>query len=204
MSPVKYDLYKNPPRKDGKTRQKLHARVVNYKTVETDQLVYDMQEGCTLTPADIHASLNALNHSLVRLLKEGNQVHIEGLGYFGLTLECPQVESAKEIRAESITFKSITFRPEKELKRQLQTIHPVRNNIKNHSQAFSKIEVDALLTDYFTDHDYILTKEFCQLCDMTRITATRRINELLKDGKLRKEGGKGSPFYVPVSGNYHK
>lgn len=204
MSPIKYDLYKNPPRKDGKTRQKLHARVVSYKTIDTEQLIYDMQEGCTLTPGDIQASLSALNHSLVRLLKEGFQVHIKGLGYFGLTLECPRVESAKEIRAESVKFKSVTFRPEQELKRQLKTIHPVRNNVKSHSLQHSEIEIDALLTDYFMDHEYILTKEFCTLCGMTRITAIRRINELIKAGKLNKEGGKGSPFYIPAPGSYRK
>lgn len=204
MSPIKYDLYKNPPRKDGKTRQKLHARVVSYKTIESDQLIYDMQEGCTLTPADIEASLNALNHSLVRLLKSGFQVHIKGLGYFGLTLDCPRVDSAKEVRAELVRFKSVTFRSEQELKRQFGDIHVVRNDMKNHSRQYSGIEVDALLTDYFADHEYILTKEFCWLCGMTRTTAMRRINELIKAGKLHREGGKGCPFYVPVPGNYRK
>lgn len=201
---VKYDLYKNPPRKDGKTRVKLHARVAASQTVETDQLVNATQAGCTLTDADVKAVLSALKHSIVRFLEDGKQVHVEGLGYFGMTLECRPVESAKEIRAESVKFKNVTFRPEKALKKHLSALDLVRSDRRNHSNEYSEIETDALLTDYFSDHTYILRSEFCNLCGFKRMTGIRRLNELVEKGKLKKEGAYRSPIYVPAEGSYRK
>ena len=68
------------------------------------------------------AVLISLSEVTAEYLREGKRVHIDGLGYLQVTLQCPAVQSTHEIRAESIRFKSVAFRPEVELKDSLKTM----------------------------------------------------------------------------------
>jgi predicted histone-like DNA-binding protein len=97
-----YDFYENPVSKDSDKRPKLHARVVTEGTMTTDQLAQYIHEVCTLSTADVKASLIALVEVMAGELASGRRIHLEGLGYFQLTLSSPPVDSPKEIRAESI------------------------------------------------------------------------------------------------------
>lgn len=201
---VKYDLYETPSPEGAGKKVKLHARVKTSETVTTKKIAQRIQKGSALTEGSIISVLSALRGAIVDVLKDGHRVHIEGLGYFHMTLQCPEVSSAKEIRAESIKFKSIAFRPEKELKNEFKSTDFVRAEVKNHSQECSDVGIQMKLTDYFQDHAYITRAEFAELCGLTTTTACRRIKALVENGQLKRTGIYRSPIYVPVPGNYHK
>lgn len=201
---AEYDFYKNPIPSGSNRKPRLHARIVPRGTIGTEQLAEDVHSRCSLTTADVMAALLSLSDIIIERLKDGERIYIKGLGYFQMTIKCPPVKTAKEIRAESIQFKSVAFRPEAELKKELSTTQFVRAKYKNHSNKYSEIEVDGLLTSYFLKHDYILRIEFQQLCGFTKGTANRRLAELIKAGKLKKEGLYRFPIYVPVAGYYLK
>lgn len=114
---AKYDFYKTPVSKDSTKRPRFHARIVSSGTIDTDDLAKRIHGRCTVTPADVAAVLISLSEVTAEYLREGKRVHIDGLGYLQVTLQCPAVQSTHEIRAESIRFKSVAFRPEVELKR---------------------------------------------------------------------------------------
>lgn len=202
--PVKYDLYQTPSPTGKNKKIKLHARVKTTETIGMKKLAKNIQSRCTLTEADIKGVLSAMKDSIIDVLKEGERVHIEGLGFFQMTLQCPQVSSAQEIRAESISFKSIAFRPEKELKGEFVDTHFVRAEVKNHSQDCSDTSIQMQLTEYFKEHDYITRSEFAKLCQLTTTTACRRIKILVQNGELQREGIYRSPIYVPAPGHYHR
>lgn len=201
---VKYDFYENPVPGKGKKKLRYHARVVSSKTTTTDEMAKDIHSRCTLTESDIKAVLHALGQTLEEQLREGNRVYLEGIGYFQMTLDCPEIRSPKEIRAESIQFKSITFRPEKKLKNALKSVRFERSPVKNHSTKYSEIELDDKLTDYFKDHDYFTRGDMERICGFTRWMANKRINELVSQGKIIREGLRSSPFYRPAPGYYRQ
>lgn len=201
---AEYDFYSNPIPRASNRKPRLHARIVTSGTIDTEDLAKEIHSRSTLTIGDIQATLVSLSNAITLHLQEGDRIHIKGLGYLQMTLQCPPVKSPKEIRAESIKFKSIAFRPEIALKKALKSTTFVRTTRKNHSNKYSEIEVDGLLTGHFLDHTYISREEFQYLCGFTKGTANRRLAKLIQDGKLKKEGLYRFPVYVPVPGNYRK
>ena len=141
---VQYDFYKNPSPKENEGQTCYHARVVPYGTTDTVALAERIHSRCTVTPADVKAVLTSLSDVVIDELKAGNRVHIDGLGYLQITLECPTVQSPKEVRAESIRFKSIAFRPEAELKKRLCTTKFERISAKRHSVELADGQIDEL------------------------------------------------------------
>jgi len=190
-----YDLYENPL-PDGKRRKRLHARVVTQGTTSTDDLIYLIHNRCSLTPGDVKAALSELADVMEHELSYGRRVHLEGLGYFQLTLEMPPVREAKDIRGGSIHVKSIAFRPEVEFKERFQSLDLRRVREKNHSSACSEEKMDRLLRNFFESHPHITSREFRSLCGLTRSTAQRRLRQLVNEGKLRKIGHHKAPLYV--------
>lgn len=194
---AQYDFYKNPSPKDSKRRVRYHARVVPYGTVNTETLARQIHSRCTVTPADVKAVLISLSDVVIDELKDGNRVHIEGLGYLQITLECPPIQSPKEIRAESIRFKSVAFRPEAELRKRLRVTRFERVSRKNHSSGLVAGErLDALLAGYFATHSHITRIGFQNLCGFTRTTANRRLKELREAGKIDCLGAARASVYV--------
>jgi hypothetical protein len=137
-------------------------------------------------------------------LASGRRIHLDGLGYFQLTLTSPPIDSPKEIRAESVHVRSVAFRAEKSFKKRFRSILLKRSKEKKHSRYYSAIEIDGLLTGYFLDHAHITCRAFCSLCGFTESTGRRRLQQLVAEGKLRKAGYHNLPLYEPVKGNYRR
>lgn len=199
---VKFDFYENPVPGNGKKKIRYHARMIPYGTTGTDELAKIIHSRCTLSIADVKATLIALGDLAAEKLQEGRRIHIEGLGYFQMTLQCPPICSTTEIHAQSVAFKSVVFRAEKELKEQLKLTKFERSKAKRHSVAYSDIDIDEILTDYFRDHTYIMRRSFEQICHCTPWMARKRIKELTEEGKLLQEGSPRFPIYRPMRGFY--
>lgn len=194
---VRYDFYKNPSPKGNKQQVRYHARVVPYGTTDSEALAKRIHDRCTVTPADVKAVLSSLSDVIVEELQSGNRVYIEGLGYLQLTLECPLVQSVKEVRAESIRFKSVAFRPEADLKKRLCVTRFERAPFKSHSKELSLDHVEKMLVSYFVSHPYLTRRTFQGFCGYTRSTANRRLKELREAGKLSCVGTARTSLYVP-------
>lgn len=196
---IKYDLYKSPPKAQGQgTVTRYHARVSGAKTVSTT----DWSKSIHRPRTDLRSAMIEISDRFLEELQKGNRVHLEGIGYFQMTLSCPpDVKDRSGVRAESIHFKSIAFTPEKSLRRQLQGAKFVRSSHTNHSAPdVSDIELMGTLTDYFKDHTYITRRELETVGGMTRSTAYRRLREWISEGKMEKISGIDA--YTPVPGNF--
>lgn len=199
--PLKYDFYKNPPSQKEPEVEYLHPRVVPFETLQTESLARLVHDRCTATTADVKLVLDALSQVMIQELKMGNRIHIDGFGYFMLTLACDPIKTDKEIRAESIRFKSIAFRPEAKLKRAFAALRVEKAMHKNHSKAVSEGAINEKLTAYFQTNASITRSAFQQLCGLTQSTAINRLNKLIAAGKLRKAGMHRFPVYEPCENN---
>lgn len=195
---IKYDLYKSPPKKTAEgTVTRYHARVSDMQTVGTEE----WSKGIHRSPIDLRVAMMDISDRFLEALKEGKRVHLEGVGYFQMTLSCPpDVESRSGVRAEAIHFKSIAYTPEKELRKQLKYTKFIRSDRSGHTLNSSDAELEEALSVYFKDHGHITRRELQSVCAMTRSTAYRRLREWVKAGRMKPVPGIDA--YTPVAGNF--
>lgn len=198
--PVNYDFYKNPKLADKDEKTHLHARVVPKGTVSSDELAEEIHDRSTLSTADITATLVALADITAEKLRDGQRVYIKGIGYLQMTLQCPPVESESEIRAESVRFKSVAFRPDAQLKERLNTTHFVRQADKSHSKNYSTEEIDRLVARHFQQNETLTRNQFEALCGLTYSTAVRHLKRLREEGKIINIASQKHPLYRKGTG----
>ena len=104
---VKFEFYESP-NTIGTRKKRYHARVVNRERISTDHLAQEIHHSSSLTVADIKATIIALSEKLAYHLKDGARVHIEGIGYFHISLTCPETPTPHSTRANNVKFKSVT------------------------------------------------------------------------------------------------
>ena len=108
---------------------------VNYvNSLATDE-VYDYKKNNSLDHKmcirdSIKATIISLSEKLAYYLKDGARVHIEGIGYFHISLTCPETRTPSSTRANKVKFKSVTFRADKYLKHQLSDVKTERSKYK--------------------------------------------------------------------------
>ncbi len=198
---IHYDFYQNPPKQGAGRREKLHARVITRNTVSLNDLAELMHQTSSLTRGDVLGATTLLVDYIIMHLKNGCRVHFDGLGYFQLTLTCPPIQSASEIRAESVKVKSLSFCPDHAARKAIKGATFVRQPEKRHSKEQTAEDLDNLLTRWFAGHDSITRVEFQGLSGLTRSTANRRLQALEAAGRLCREGRvRKFPYYCPAEG----
>ena len=194
---IEYDFYRNP-NSQGTDKKRYHARVVSSDRISTDELAEEIQKECSLTITDVNAVLIALGDKLVKHLGDGSKVHLEGIGYFQVNLQCKEeVRTTRSVRSDNVEFKSVSYRADNELKKHLKKQKIQRSQTKIHSVEMTEEEIDQKLTDYFKTNDTLTRSQFEVLCTQVKSTAHRILQKLVKDGKLKNVSTKQHPVYMP-------
>ena len=198
---AKYDFFPTPMRKDEK-EVKYHARLVTEGKLTTKDIARKIAGQCSIKESDVIGVFVALEDILCKSLGEGEIVQLDGIGSFRISVKSPAVKDKHEVRAESIAFRNIVYTPEKKLLGKLSATRFERVKYSHCSAELSNIEIDGLLAEYFKDHEYITTQAMRKLCGLSYSTALRRLQERVKEGRLKHPGYLRSPFYFPVAGNF--
>ena len=194
---IEYDFYRNP-NSQGSNKKRYHPRVVSSNRISTDELAEEIQKECSLTITDVKAVLIALGDKLAKHLGEGSKVHLDGIGYFQVNLQCKEeVCTTRSVRSENVEFKSVSYRADNELKKHLKKQKIQRSQTKIHSVEMTEEEIDQKLTDYFKTNDTLTRSQFEVLCTQVKSTAHRILQKLVKDGKLKNVSTKQHPVYMP-------
>ena len=179
-----------------------HARSVVTGKTSTKDLIRTISKRSAFKEGVVTGVLIALEEVLRDELAAGKSVQLDGVGAFRISAKSPSVRDRHEIRAESIEFKGVVYKADKQLLKKLSGTKFMRTKYSQCSNEISEIEIDGLLMEYFKEHDYITTKEMQQICGLSNATALRRLKERVKAGKLSHPGHLRAPFYFPVPGNY--
>ena len=194
---IEYDFYRNP-NSQGTNKKRYHARVVSCDRISTDELAEEIQKECSLTITDVKAVLIALGDKLAKHLGEGSKVHLEGIGYFQVNLQCKEeVRTTRSVRSDNVEFKSVSYRADNELKKHLRNQKIQRSQTRIHSREMTEEEIDQKLSDNFKTHDTLTRSQFEVLCTQVKSTAHRILQKLVKDGKLKNVSTKQHPVYMP-------
>ena len=199
---IQYEFYRNP-NSQGTNKKRYHARVVPAGRISTDDLAEEIQKECTLTVADVKSVLIALADKMSEHLGEGRKVYLEGIGYFQVNLRCKEeVRTMSGIRSENIEFKSVSFRADIDLKKNLKTQKIRRSRNKPHSMPMTEKEIDEKLTKHFASNPILTRRDFEFLCQQMKPTACRILRKLVEAGKLKNISTPRNPVYVPDNGHY--
>lgn len=200
---ILYDWYENPGESDDSEEKGLHPRIFLNGKVGTDKLCRMIHGRSTLSVGDVKNAFEMLAQICGEELREGREVHIEGLGYFAPILKSTQkVTRSTKNKSMKMALKTIGFRPDARLRGELAGAKVSRSKYARHSESLSEVEIDMRLKEYFVDHDVMLRYDFQEICCMTRTTANRHLRRLLEEGKLRNIGKRMQPIYVAVAGCY--
>lgn len=199
---AKYDFYLTPQPKDKQPKVRYHARMVVDETLTNKDIATEISKRCTINRAEALAVMDEIQEIFRLKLAEGHAIRLEGIGTFRISAKSPSVRTKNEIRAESVKFGGVVFRPEKKLLRRLSATKFQKVMHSQNSAEISNIEIDGLLTEYFKDHAYITTKEMQYLCGLSNHTALRRLKQRVEEGRMTHPGHIRSAFYFPVPGNY--
>ncbi|MGP1436972.1 MAG: HU family DNA-binding protein [Phocaeicola sp.] len=191
---IEYEFYKSPNPNEEVTS--FHPRVICKRSIGIKELSREIEHGTSLTAADVQATSVALIDYIVMHLKKGERIHIDGLGFFQISLKGPKNAVPRSVRAESIKFKSLNFEAEKQLKKSFNNIELKHRKVRQ-SDNLGKTELHIKLFRYFRTHHNISRAKMQSLCSLTKITATRRINAFIAEHILENEGTKHTPVYVP-------
>ena len=169
--------------------------VVNSKLTTTKELAEYINFACSVTESDVAAVLQALGKCVCDELLDGNRVELEHLGTFSLSLTCGNKRLEDRVTKKDIRVKNILFTPCAEMKAAMRTADIVSGG-PNPNKRLSDEVIERRLIKYFEEHEYMQRRDFESICECSRYTATKKLKELVKAGKLRAMGAKNVRFYV--------
>ena len=202
---ISFDWYENPVSPDKPEEKRFHPRIIANGQIDTKDLRSRIQSRCTLNEVDVTAVLDALSQVMGEELREGRQVHLDGIGYFYPTLTATEEISADTPRRNTkVKLKGIQFRSDQKLKNSVGHIKIKQMKRIIHSPKLSETDIDSRLRKYFTDHQIMQRSDFQDITGMVRSTAMIHIRRLRTEGKLLNIGIPSQPIYVPAPGFYGK
>jgi predicted histone-like DNA-binding protein len=169
--------------------------IVNSKLTTTKELAEYINFACSVTDADVAAVLQALGKCVCDELLDGNRVELEHLGTFSLSLTCGNKRLEDRVTKKDIRVKSILSPPCAEMKAAMRTAEIVSGG-PNPNKQLSDTVIERRLEKYFEEHEYMQRRDFESVCECSRYTATKKLKELVKAGKLRAMGAKNVRFYI--------
>ena len=202
--PIQFEFYKNPqPEKEGE-EPSYHPRVVNFQHVATQKLAAEIHMATTFGKSEVEAMLMELSRCMGNHLREGERVHLDGIGYFQITLQAAEPIHSLTAHADKVRLKSINFQADRDLKSLCMTTHLRRSKYKPHSASLSEEEIDRKLTEYFATNTVLTRSSMQSLCQFTQSMASRQLRRLKAQGSLQNIGKPTQPIYVPGLGHYGK
>ena len=124
---VQFEFYKNPVQGEEEGETSYHPRVVNFQHVTTQRLAAEIHSATTFGKAEVEAMLMELSRCMGNHLREGQRVHLDGVGYFQITLQATEPIHSMAAHADKVKFKSVSFLADRDLKGELIGMHAQRS-----------------------------------------------------------------------------
>jgi len=193
-----YDFRENPnPNPENNEQQLLHPRLVLKETISSDDMAKEIAYSSSLTEGDLKAAISALSERMAFYLREGHPVELEGIGKFSATIKSRSVADRKEIRAASISFSGVNFRPSKPFLGDIKSGELLRATAGfNKSGNATPEECIAMLKEYLKEKPFISRSEYTTLTGRLRNLALNDLKKWVKKGYLKTHGRRSTIVYM--------
>lgn len=186
---IRYDFFRNANSMDS-NRERYHPRPTHVVTVGNENLLKELKELSGLSVGSVTAVLKSLNQVLARHLSNGDNVNLDGVGTFSVSLSAPETRTPTATRASSIKVKSVNFRCDQDLRDEVMNRATfVRDRVKTQSPDLDTHQLVVLLAGYFRKNRYLSRKTFQELTLLNESTAIRRLQMLREKGYITNFSG---------------
>ena len=193
---IEYDFYKT----NGALAKKKphHVRVVEHDTIHSEELAENIQAGTTLSVADIKGALSALTSEVASQLSMGRRVHLEGLGYFSLSIGGEvTTDKNNQLKLKNPKVRTVRFLPEDHL---LQQFHDMSFTCQHHKGSASKTYNEQGLHDIvdslLSQHSFFTSNDFFKTAHVTRSSGYRLLRQLEDEHYIENVGTPGQHIFT--------
>ena len=139
-------------------------------------------------------------------LADGYNVKLGEIGTLSATLTCRKVTDKKEIRAASIHFDSVKFKPTRQFVKEIRikgerALVRADYGFKTSSQKYTPEKRFALLTEHLKSHRFITRKEYSDLTGLLKDKAAKELLQWYREKKIDRNGRVPHVIYTAVETN---
>ncbi len=192
---AKYKLIRATDVKGDNEPQPYYARITSTQTISITEMMDYARDYSTFSSSDIKGALQLISELLEQGLRDGYQVELDGIGYFSVSLDCRPVMDKKEIHSQSIRFRQVNFRLNKEMKHRLKTMSVTRA-YEPSRKSYTPEEREERLIGYLSRHTTISTRVYMNMNNCTKYQALKDLRQQVKAGRLTVEGNKNCTVYL--------
>ena len=193
---LKYGMYRNPKSTCKEGKQPLHPRVIVQQTISTSSLAQMIGQTTTMSSADTKGVLEALSEWMAFFLENGNNVRLDGIGTFSLSLQSRPVMDEKDITSVSVCLKNVNFRCSKELKERMRGITIERETNAGSKEIMPVEERKKRIVDYLSTYQSLTRTDCMRLNKCKKDLAIKDLNELIAEKKILRLGNGRTVLYV--------
>ncbi len=194
---AKYYLFKNPPRSgDTEEKERYHVRLTQKGTIPFRQICKEIASASTISAADSKGAITGLVDVLIRHLREGYTVEIDGLGYFKAIATSPPVENPDKVRAEHIQYGGVSFRPSMEFTDRMKNMTFVKDPAYRKYIRRTQEERLATILYYLQENPFIKSSDCIRINGCSRYAAQKDLNLLCEQGAIQSHGQRSTRFYT--------
>ena len=193
---AKYRLVENPPASRKEGVNELHARIVASRTANINDLAEEISTMSSFSLGDIKGLLASFSQVLTSRLKNGENVNLEDLGFYSVSLECPKgTTSEKKIRSSSVRFKNVNFRCSAKMKKSLRSMKLEREpTVKKES--FSVEQRVQRILSYLRSNRTVTSSKCSSINQCSHYTTMSDLHALMDADKVERLGSGKNVLYM--------
>lgn len=152
---AKYDFKTSPDIQGEKEQPTLYPQIVVSGTKNLKDLAKDIARRSTVHEGTVVGLLCDLESIIANYLADGYNVKLGELGTFSATLTCRKVTDKSEIRAASVHFDNIKFKPTRKFRKEVRSkgkLERAEYGFRTSSTRYSAEERFVRLTNYLKEH----------------------------------------------------
>lgn len=187
---AKYDFKTSPDIQGEKEQPTLYPQIVVSGTKNLKDLAKDIARRSTVHEGTVVGLLCDLESIIANYLADGYNVKLGELGTFSATLTCRKVTDKSEIRAASVHFDNIKFKPTRKFRKEVRSkgkLERAEYGFRTSSTRYSAEERFVRLTNYLKEHSIITCKEYCALTGLLKTKAGSELRQWSSEKENRKK-----------------
>lgn len=187
---AKYDFKTSPDIQGEKEQPTLYPQIVVSGTKNLKDLAKDIARRSTVHEGTVVGLLCDLESIIANYLADGYNVKLGELGTFSATLTCRKVTDKSEIRAASVHFDNIKFKPTRKFRKEVRSkgkLERAEYGFRTSSTRYSAEERFVRLTNYLKEHSIITCKEYCALTGLLKTKSRQRTTPMEQRKENRKK-----------------
>lgn len=196
-----YDLKKKPAltTKEGE-KDVLYAQAVTAGTITAQELIELTAKCSGFRKGDMEGVLMSIFDTATDWINQGFRVEVGEFGFFtGKVKSSRLVEKKTDIRAQSIQFNNVSFRPSATFKKALNgELTRVPNIGFRHSSNLSMEELEKLLMEYLDKNVFINIVTYTELTGRLKWKAAQDLKYFVDKGLILSQGRGNQKHYIKV------